>query len=167
MNFPPDFQSQCGFFAFVRARRWAKELEPIVGSPLETTFGCAFLTTVHELGLPILLATTEEQTADAPGYFIRPQAHLGPHRVDFLIGGKGLKSLIVECDGREFHHASREQIERDRRRDAELDALGYRVFRYPGTQIYNEVWYAAAEVFGALDPEAFRAWGLEFRDVLP
>lgn len=167
MNFPPDFQSQCGFFAFVRAKRWAKQLEPIVGSPMETIFACAFLTTLHEMGFPVALATSDEQAAATTGYFIQPQVQIGPYRVDFKIGGRDRQPVLVECDGREFHHARRDQIERDRQRDADLDAQGYRVLRYPGTQIYNEAWYAAAEAFGVLDQPAFMAWGAEFKDFLP
>jgi very-short-patch-repair endonuclease len=51
-------------------------------------------------------------------------------RVDFLIGER----LVIEIDGAEFH-TSVEQFEEDRRRDAVLSALGYRVLRFSYRQV--------------------------------
>lgn len=51
-------------------------------------------------------------------------------RVDFVIGER----LVVEIDGAE-HHAGSVSFERDRRRDALLSALGYRVLRFSYWQI--------------------------------
>lgn len=51
-------------------------------------------------------------------------------RVDFLIGER----LVVEVDGAE-HHSGSGPFERDRRRDAILSALGYRVLRFSYWQI--------------------------------
>jgi very-short-patch-repair endonuclease len=42
--------------------------------------------------------------------------------------------LVVEVDGRTFH-ASRDAFERDRARDAELQAHGYRVIRVTWRQL--------------------------------
>lgn len=54
----------------------------------------------------------------------------GIGRVDFLIGD----GLVIEVDGAEFH-TSRTDFEEDRRRDALLSALGYRVLRFSYNQI--------------------------------
>lgn len=51
-------------------------------------------------------------------------------RVDFMLGER----LIVEIDGREFHDTA-STFESDRRRDAMLSALGYRVLRFSYTQV--------------------------------
>jgi len=53
-------------------------------------------------------------------------------RVDFLIGSK----LIVEVDSAKYH-TDPDAYERDRRRDAQLSALGYRVLRFTYEQILN------------------------------
>jgi very-short-patch-repair endonuclease len=62
--------------------------------------------------------------------FVQQPKIPGVGRVDFLIG----QCLVVEVDGAEFH-TSREAFEEDRRRDAQLSALGYRVLRFS----YNQV----------------------------
>lgn len=56
----------------------------------------------------------------------------GVGRVDVIIGGR----LVVEIDGAEFH-TGREAFERDRRRDALLVALGYRVLRFSYLQVLH------------------------------
>jgi len=45
--------------------------------------------------------------------------------------------LIVEVDGFAYH-SSRPAFERDRRRDARLQAAGFRVIRFTYLQIVNE-----------------------------
>lgn len=54
----------------------------------------------------------------------------GVGRIDFLVGER----LVVEVDGAAFH-TSRAQFEEDRRRDAVLSQLGYRVLRFSYTQV--------------------------------
>ena len=59
---------------------------------------------------------------------------IGRHEVDFLWPDL---NLIVEVDGYAFH-SSRAAFERDRRRDAELGAQGYRVVRVTWRQLTDE-----------------------------
>jgi len=69
----------------------------------------------------------------AMGVGLRQQVRFrGIGRVDFMVGD----GLIIEADGAEFH-TSRADFEEDRRRDALLTALGYRVLRYSYTQIVS------------------------------
>lgn len=56
------------------------------------------------------------------------------HEVDFLWRAQ---KLIVEVDGFAYH-SSRQAFERDRRRDARLQAAGFRVIRFTYLQIVNE-----------------------------
>jgi very-short-patch-repair endonuclease len=60
-------------------------------------------------------------------------ARIGGHEVDFLWRAQ---CLIVEVDGFAFH-SSRTAFERDRLRDAELGAQGYRVMRVTWRQIVD------------------------------
>jgi very-short-patch-repair endonuclease len=60
-------------------------------------------------------------------------ARVGPYEVDFLWPRE---QLVVEVDGFQFH-SSRQAFERDRRRDAELLARGYRVIRVTWRQIVS------------------------------
>jgi very-short-patch-repair endonuclease len=59
---------------------------------------------------------------------------IGRYEVDFVWRDS---ALIVEVDGYRFH-SGRDAFERDRRRDAELQALGYRVMRVTWRQLVDE-----------------------------
>ncbi|MDQ3254286.1 MAG: endonuclease domain-containing protein [Acidobacteriota bacterium] len=64
------------------------------------------------------------------------------------------KNLIVECDGHDFHEKRKEQAAKDKRRDRILQSLGYRVFRFTGSEIHNDAIACAIEAFKGfgLDP---------------
>jgi len=63
----------------------------------------------------------------------RRQVKIAPvGRVDFVFGDR----LVVEIDGYEYH-SSRDDFESDRRRDAMLSALGYRVLRFSHRQVMD------------------------------
>lgn len=73
----------------------------------------------------------------------------GVGRVDFLLGDR----LVVEIDGAAFH-TSAADFEEDRRRDAALAALGYRVLRFSSNQVelrWPEVARAIAVAIGRGD----------------
>ena len=57
--------------------------------------------------------------------------------------------LIVETDGRQAHGTPR-AFERDRRRDAELQAAGYRVLRFTWRQVTDEPEYVVATIAATL-----------------
>lgn len=61
-------------------------------------------------------------------------AHLLGYEVDFLWRAA---KLVVEVDGFAYH-STREAFERDRRRDARLQAAGFRVVRFTYRQIVAE-----------------------------
>ena len=69
------------------------------------------------------------------------QAEIGPFRVDFLWRDE---KVIVECDGFAFHGSTREAFERDRHRDAQLQALGYTVWRFSFQQITRQSTFVAS-----------------------
>jgi very-short-patch-repair endonuclease len=64
----------------------------------------------------------------------RVNARVGAYEVDFLWAQQ---RLIVEIDGFAFH-STRSAFERDRRRDSDLQAAGYRVMRLTWRQIIDE-----------------------------
>jgi hypothetical protein len=45
--------------------------------------------------------------------------------------------LIIECDGHDFHEKTKEQAQRDKSRDRALTALGHRVIRFTGSEIFR------------------------------
>ncbi len=73
-------------------------------------------------------------------------ARVGRHEVDLLWREQ---RLIVEVDGYAYH-ASRAAFERDRLRDAELQAAGYRVMRVTWRQLVHESEALIARVAQAL-----------------
>jgi very-short-patch-repair endonuclease len=64
----------------------------------------------------------------------RTNVRIGRHEVDLVWPEQ---RLVVEVDGFAFH-GSRTAFERDRRRDAELLAMGYRVVRFTWRQLTRE-----------------------------
>lgn len=72
-----------------------------------------------------------------PGFWLHifPQEPVGPYRVDFLaiaaFNGRA-KTLIIECDGKEFH----QDWEKDFDRDMYMRRLKYGVIRLKGTDIH-------------------------------
>jgi very-short-patch-repair endonuclease len=71
---------------------------------------------------------------------------VGRHTVDFLWRDR---RLVVEIDGYRFH-SSRKSFERDRLRDAELAARGYRVIRITWRQLIEEPYAVVARLSLAL-----------------
>jgi very-short-patch-repair endonuclease len=76
----------------------------------------------------------------------RTNARLGPFEVDFLWAEH---RLIVEVDGFQFH-SSRDAFERDRARDSELVARGYRVVRVTWRQIVRDPYAVVGRIAQAL-----------------
>jgi len=110
---------------------------------------------------------------------IEPQAELGEYRVDFFLRlvypvsdflnpnilpdgtwapthREAEKLMIVECDGHDFHDRTKDQARKDRSRDRALQSLGYRVFRYTGSDIWEDVFKCAHEAVITLIDEAQR-----------
>lgn len=105
---------------------------------------------------------------------IEPQARVGAYRVDFLlkyavpsfepfeseadphvwrlgpVTARATSSLIVECDGYEFHERTPAQATNDRARDRVLQADGFRVLRYMGREIWADVFAHAHQAIQSL-----------------
>lgn len=48
------------------------------------------------------------------------------------------KAILVECDGHEFHEKTKEQAARDKSRDRDLQAAGFPVYRFTGSEIWRD-----------------------------
>ena len=74
---------------------------------------------------------------------IAPQHKIGKYRADFAVFIKDFSgdiiSLMVECDGHAFHEKTKEQAARDKKRDRYLQSAGFRVFRFTGSEIFNDI----------------------------
>ena len=92
------------------------------------------------------------------GYFVdlQPQKEINVngrrYRVDFLVDVVSLNdspsvpSVVVECDGHDFHERTKEQARRDKRRDRDLQSAGYHVLRFTGSEIWRDPSSCAGEV---------------------
>lgn len=84
---------------------------------------------------------------------IIPQAKIGNYRAGFLLAVAapwGVATLVVECDGHEFHAAEDQQAIADKLRDRAMYDLGHRVCRFSGTDITREADLCAKEIVGRL-----------------
>jgi very-short-patch-repair endonuclease len=82
---------------------------------------------------------------DIVGVEVTTQRQIGPYRADIAIANGG-RLLVVECDGAEFHAITKEQVERDKRRDRYCAARGICVMRFSGAEINRDPRGCAAEV---------------------
>lgn len=79
---------------------------------------------------------------------VLPQCHVnvpgGKFRIDIALrylhaeGGHKPTWIAVECDGHDFHERTKEQAERDKARDRELQMLGWEVARFTGSEIVRD-----------------------------
>lgn len=85
------------------------------------------------------------------GVVIHPQHQIGSYRVDFLIVAKFTATgrhhkIVVECDGHDYHERTKEQAQRDKSPDRALQADGYQVFRFTGSEIWRDPDRCAKEI---------------------
>jgi very-short-patch-repair endonuclease len=83
------------------------------------------------------------------------------YRVDFCVLIRGYNDhdriyLVVECDGHDWHERTREQASRDKARDRAIQAAGFPVLRFTGSEITKDPIRCATEVFDAAHKEFMR-----------
>lgn len=122
-------------------------------SPIEKHFLSALIVVVKDMQMDVTVEADMIHLDPPPGFLIYPQKQIGDYRVDFLIvfhsdsvlddaqskasqRVRESAKLVVECDGHEFHEKTKEQASRDKERDRTLQACGFPVFRYSGSDIY-------------------------------
>lgn len=94
-------------------------------------------------------------------YEIKTQEEIlnGKYRVDFIISSKDInkeKSLIVECDGHEFHEKTKKQAQKDKKRDRECLLAGYNVMRFTGSEIYYNTEECIEDIKNYFNPYEWR-----------
>ncbi len=128
-------------------------------SPIERVMAAAIVAVFEiEEGWPLIfLPTAECLFKGNVNLGIAPQAQVGDWRVDFLLIDRTLKrplSVIIECDGHQFHERDQDQALRDRSRDRAAQAIGAHVFRFTGREIWKDPIKCAREVFDLLERAA-------------
>lgn len=74
-----------------------------------------------------------------PTMLIAPQFKWGKYRIDFMVMMRGFdQQFFIECDGHAFHERTKEQAERDRTKDREIQAAGIPILRFTGREIHRD-----------------------------
>jgi len=81
---------------------------------------------------------------------IVPQFKIGNYKADFAVlvenfSGEVLK-MAIECDGHDFHEKTKEQVKHDKKRDRYFVRAGWAVFRFTGSEIFNQSEDCAEEI---------------------
>jgi very-short-patch-repair endonuclease len=154
------FLDGCRWYADILAKQVQDEVETLgTESPIEAMLLAALVFHAHQLNLNFNFVDPGTEPSAAPHLYIATQRKIAGYRVDIIIGNNTTNThFVVECDGANFHHATREQIERDRKRDAAIEALGFTVIRYPGKQIYAEPFYVAGTIWTDIAPDEHQTW---------
>ena len=90
----------------------------------------------------------------APSCVLQPVVRVGEarYRIDIALrlDAEAVDArvwLAIECDGHEFHEKTKEQAQRDKRRDRDLQSIGWTVARLTGAEIFRDPYAAAKSVY--------------------
>jgi very-short-patch-repair endonuclease len=104
-----------------------------------------------EVRLLIPLCDALESNA---GWDVVAQQQIGTHRVDFAVSNPSWEidsvspvRIVVEVDGHEWHERTKEQASRDKKRDRDIQADGWRVLRFTGSEVWKDPVACAQEVY--------------------
>lgn len=156
-DLPRGFREHAYTFTDQKIDHWQAELQRVCDSPIEVAFGIAFMLSAWEyrgrswLVLPEY-AIGDLHFSDDTELLLLPQRKVLSYRVDFIVSRSPFvegKGVAVECDGHNFHERTKEQAARDRQKDRDLQAAGYRVLRFTGSEIYRDAFKCADETLKA------------------
>jgi very-short-patch-repair endonuclease len=102
---------------------------------------------VTESPIEEMFLTSLLRTAPAAACRVMCQQKIGPYRVDFAFPDC---RVVVECDGHDYHEKTKEQARRDKRRDRYLTGEGWRVYRFTGSEIFQNADRCVAEIVSVL-----------------
>jgi len=136
-------------------------------SPIEEAMLMALCIICHEYADNVRYKVENHKFGDLEegidSFLIEPQAVIGKYRADFLLTYGGYikneingeyewntRKLIIECDGHDFHEKTKEQAARDKKRDRELQAEGYKIFHFTGSEIWRDIFARAKEAIKML-----------------
>jgi len=150
--------------AYLEARRFDRVIKQLE-SPIEQAMFTALVLEAREFGHMRVIApdASEWRRCDDEinGITIQCQAPIDRYRADFAItcrqqgwamwGAPGepdsdentqkvhcSKLFVVECDGHDFHERTREQASRDKARDRAMQAMGFVVLRFSGSDLWRD-----------------------------
>ena len=153
------FAAKCAdFIGQYRAGRFQKDVitectefgdgKRTMQSPIEHILYIALKTVIEVESIPWYSMDREKGNI---GILVLPQPNIAGHYVDFYIGyfakdSKDSATVIVECDGHDFHEKDKKQAAADKRRDREIQDAGYVVRRYAGSEVFSDPLKVACEI---------------------
>jgi very-short-patch-repair endonuclease len=134
----------------------ARRILYIAESPIEALFLCAVscitnTSVVHiDRRFPWQLDSFATGIVKVwPSIVFSTQLRLGKYRADLgfaALEDSGVKRVIVECDGHEFHERTKEQVAAAKARDRFMTSSGFYVMRFSGSEIFANPLGCAHEV---------------------
>ena len=126
-------------------------------SPIEHALACALATNYMSGGMGAKIGDSEILSGAGRNTYIEilPQFQVGMYRADFIVSllchhREGGPSVIVECDGHDYHERTKEQAEHDKSRDRFMQSAGHHVLRFTGREIHRNAAKCAREVMALL-----------------
>ncbi|GAB1268124.1 hypothetical protein NBRC116493_13770 [Aurantivibrio infirmus] len=108
----------------------------------------------HCLGFDLRTYPQRELKVYARG--IKNDKNFKNYRADFLLvltrwnhetgQTDTIEEMVVEVDGHDYHERTKEQAKRDRSRDRSMTASGLTVFRFTGSELFNQMEESIAEI---------------------
>jgi len=150
-----------GARVFTEVKKLTDILDACCESPIERLFADAFIEVGFKMGHTFTVnggdafaLVIPDSALDAGRLMLRLQPEVGNYRPDFVVEYRPPRcsplSVVVECDGHEWHDRTKEQAGRERTRQNWLTAEGYRILRFTGSQIYQDAHGCAVGVAKAL-----------------
>jgi len=136
---------------------WLRDFDAVFGSPIERLLFYATLLVSRDAlcDVAVIAGGDTVTVAGSPCAFrgsIELQAQIDGYLADMLLTVRSSicvdvepVRIVLECDGHDFHERTKEQASRDKKRDREMQQMGFTVFRYSGSDIFRDPFKAAKE----------------------
>lgn len=126
----------------------------VTESPIEDIFHAAIELMCRRCAVPYNPEPCEVggSAHRSQGLAVGPQAKIGKYRVDFLLTWIGVRHgevvkncVVIELDGHDFHERTKSERSYEKRRDREMQRLGYPVLRFTGSDVVADPYRVAHE----------------------
>lgn len=127
-----------------------------IESPIEQIFFVTLLCVLHEknlselFGFEVCIISQESSCYGGvdltPDFAFYVKMHF-PDNSSKMEGAVFGSSVIVECDGHNFHEKTKQQVSRDNRRINSIQESGTTVLRFSGSDIFNFPYQCAVDTY--------------------
>jgi very-short-patch-repair endonuclease len=130
---------------------YAFDVEPECDSPIEVILGAALLTIFDRNKKRLILCRNHEIGRYHNSMRLVPQFRWSMYRSDFAIILPNGLTLLIECDGKDFHSSPDQKIH-DQTKDAAALRFGYPTVRFSGSEIHKGPDQCATKIFESVSP---------------